>query len=86
MNNHNIFIFRQKRKRRRIKVKRDDDTSDDEDGSKKKGRKNIRKVLKTKYLEDETIRAAREEQERKKRISGRQKLVSLFLNVDGSVT
>lgn len=75
-----------KKKRRRIKHSSDDDTnanqsdgvSSDGDGSPSKGRKNIRKVIKSKDLEDVTKRAAREEAERKKRIEERQKLYNEY--------
>lgn len=74
-----VLLFRKKKKKRkRIKAQKSDDSSDeyDEDGVKKKGRKNIRKVIKSRDLDDETKEAARTEQERKKRIEERQKMVS----------
>lgn len=44
----------------------------------KKGRKNIRKVMKDKQVTDDTKQAAKEEEERLKRIAERQKLVRIF--------
>lgn len=74
------FVCRKKkRKRKRIRVQNSDSSEDDDqddNGNKKKGRKNIRKVLKNKDLEEDTKLAAREEQERKKRIEERQKKVN----------
>lgn len=43
----------------------------------KKGRKNIRKVMKDKQVTHDTKQAAKEEEERLKRISERQKLVHI---------
>ncbi|XP_076293239.1 uncharacterized protein LOC143215198 isoform X2 [Lasioglossum baleicum] len=70
-----------KPKRKRIKKvasDSDDDSDDDPANSQgtpgKKGRKNIRKVLKDKQVADDTKIAAREEEERLKRIEDRQKL------------
>lgn len=47
--------------------------------SSKSGRKNIRKVLKDKQVADDTKQAAKEEEERLKRIMERQKLVCIFV-------
>lgn len=44
----------------------------------KKGRKNIRKVMKDKQVTNDTKQAAKEEEERLKRIAERQKLVHIF--------
>lgn len=44
----------------------------------KKGRKNIRKVMKDKQVTSDTKQAAKEEEERLKRIAERQKLVHIF--------
>ncbi|XP_078034096.1 uncharacterized protein LOC144468475 [Augochlora pura] len=70
-----------KPKRKRIKkVDTDsDDDSDNEGGNSqgtpgKKGRKNIRKVMKDKQVADDTKQAAKEEEERLQRIADRQKL------------
>ncbi|KAK1129914.1 hypothetical protein K0M31_019613 [Melipona bicolor] len=73
---------RTKRKRKRIKnMPSDSDESIDKDqitnsqGTPgKKGRKNIRKVMKDKQVTHDTKQAAKEEEERLKRISERQKL------------
>lgn len=73
-----IFVIdytRKKRKRRR-RIRKNSDSSDD-NSKKKSGRKNIRKVIRTADLEDETKEAAKREQERKKRIEERQKLVRI---------
>lgn len=73
------FVFRKSKKRKRIRAQKSDDSSDDDDdddhNNSKKGRKNIRKVIKLKDLDLDTKQAAREEQERKKRIEDRQKIV-----------
>ncbi|KAK9300371.1 hypothetical protein QLX08_006912 [Tetragonisca angustula] len=73
---------RTKRKRKRIKnMPSDSDESIDKDQNTnsqgtpgKKGRKNIRKVMKDKQVTHDTKQAAKEEEERLKRISERQKL------------
>lgn len=75
-------IFRPKPKRKRIKkVATDSDSSDEMKTSQgtpgKSGRKNIRKVLKDKQVADDTKQAAKEEEERLKRIAERQALVCL---------
>ncbi|XP_059622920.1 transcriptional regulator ATRX homolog [Phlebotomus argentipes] len=65
-------------RKRRIKRPKNSDSSDDDKkddkGDKATKRKNIRKVIKDRDLEDETKKAAKEESERKKRIEERQKL------------
>ncbi|XP_076381425.1 uncharacterized protein LOC117226320 isoform X1 [Megalopta genalis] len=70
-----------KPKRKRIKkVDTDSDDDSDNEGANsqgtpgKKGRKNIRKVMKDKQVADDTKQAAKEEEERLQRIADRQKL------------
>ncbi|XP_057339728.1 transcriptional regulator ATRX homolog [Microplitis mediator] len=71
-----------KTKRRRIRAVAEDseDSSDDDDlfgsqgGANKSGRKNIRKVLKDKHVADGTLQAAKQEEERIRRMAERQKL------------
>ncbi|XP_077983732.1 uncharacterized protein LOC144438534 [Glandiceps talaboti] len=72
------------KKRRRIKVasnSSDEEEDSDESGSdtkstpKGKGRKKIRKLMTEDKLKEETIRAAKEEEERRKRIADRRKEV-----------
>nr|XP_050855049.1 transcriptional regulator ATRX-like isoform X1 [Vespula vulgaris] len=71
---------KQKPKRRRIKNVSSDSNSDNDKmnnsqgTSSKSGRKNIRKVLKDKQVAEDTKQAAKEEEERLKRIMERQKL------------
>ncbi|XP_076625652.1 uncharacterized protein LOC143344008 isoform X2 [Colletes latitarsis] len=73
---------RSKVKRKRIKMMdSDSDDSSNSDGTKNspkvpgtKGRKNIRKVLKDKHIADDTKQAAKQEEERLRRIAERQKL------------
>ncbi|XP_046823405.1 transcriptional regulator ATRX-like isoform X1 [Vespa crabro] len=71
---------KQKPKRRRIKNVSSDSNSDSDKitnsqgTSSKSGRKNIRKVLKDKQVAEDTKQAAKEEEERLKRIMERQKL------------
>ncbi|KAL2728609.1 transcriptional regulator ATRX-like [Vespula squamosa] len=71
---------KQKPKRRRIKNVSSDSNSDNDkinnsqSTSSKSGRKNIRKVLKDKQVAEDTKQAAKEEEERLKRIMERQKL------------
>lgn len=76
------MIYRPKPKRKRIKkMASDSDSSNAEmnnsQGSTpgKSGRKNIRKVLKDKQVAEDTKLAAKEEEERLKRIAERQALV-----------
>ncbi|XP_022086719.1 transcriptional regulator ATRX-like isoform X2 [Acanthaster planci] len=80
------------KKRRRIKVAADSD-SDSDSGTKKKkgstssdeekdtpskhGRKKIRKLISKDKLQEETVRAAKEERERRKRIAEKRKLVTV---------
>lgn len=56
----------------------DDDDDSDKDKSRSNKRKNIRKVMKDTELEDVTKKAAKDEQDRKKRLEERQKVVSVF--------
>lgn len=61
------------------------DSSDDEtkdNAGSAKGRKDIRKILKVKDLNDETRMAAKEEIQRKKRIEERQKLYNVSFNLE----
>lgn len=80
-----MSLDRSKQKRKRIKNVNTDSDSDDNDKTPnsqgtpgKKGRKNIRKVIKDKQVADDTKQAAKEEEERLKRIAERQKLVLIF--------
>lgn len=66
---------KKKKKRRRKRIKNNSDSSDGEKSGIKRGRKNIRRVMKAKDLEMETKLATKEEIERKKRIEDRQKMV-----------
>jgi transcriptional regulator ATRX len=83
---------RPKKKRRRIK--KNNDSSDDgegegedEDGDEEKaspnksGRKDIRKIIKDKKLSKETKTAAQDEQDRRKRIGGRQELFNELVEI-----
>ncbi|XP_066589784.1 transcriptional regulator ATRX homolog isoform X2 [Prorops nasuta] len=71
-----------KKKRRRIKKMKTDSDSESEDEKQpnsqnspdKSGRKNIRKLIKDKQVTSDTKQAAKEEEERLKRIAERQKL------------
>lgn len=58
----------------------DDEEEDDEneDGSPTKGRKRIRKIKSDKKLADTTIKAVKAEEQRRKRISEKQKVVKYF--------
>lgn len=73
-------IYRPKRKRIK-KMASDSDSSDTMQNSQgtpgKSGRKNIRKVLKDKQVAEDTKQAAKEEEERLKRIAERQALVHI---------
>lgn len=82
------MIYRPKRRRIK-KMASDSDSSNEEmknsQGSTpgKSGRKNIRKVLKDKQVAEDTKLAAKEEEERLKRIADRQAVVCyklLFIN------
>lgn len=66
---------KKKKKRKRIRRQKSDSSEDSDGNPKSKGRKNIRKVMRNKDLDQETKDAARIEMERKKRIQERQKLV-----------
>lgn len=81
------MIYRSKPKRKRIKkMASDSDSSNAEmknsqgSGPGKSGRKNIRKVLKDKQVAEDTKLAAKEEEERLKRIAERQALVCPILS------
>lgn len=68
-----------KPKKSRLKrIKRNSDSSSGDEGKEKdgtsKGRKNIKKIIKVRDLDEETRLAAKEEAQRKKRIEERQKL------------
>ncbi|XP_061391965.1 transcriptional regulator ATRX homolog, partial [Musca vetustissima] len=64
-----------KKKKRRIQRNSSGDSDDDEDGKKKNvKRKDIRKIIKSDDLNLSTKEAAKEEEERRKRIEERQKL------------
>ncbi|XP_076641676.1 transcriptional regulator ATRX homolog isoform X2 [Halictus rubicundus] len=69
---------KQRKRIKKVDTDSDDDSDDDAANSQgtpgKKGRKNIRKVLKDKQVADDTKQAAKEEEERLKRIEDRQKL------------
>ncbi|KAE8739325.1 hypothetical protein FOCC_FOCC015174 [Frankliniella occidentalis] len=86
---HTIFAFRPKEKRRRIKAVNSSSDSDEDaknktvDGeSPMKGRKKIKHMLKDEELEEGTKEAAKEEEERLKRIAPRQKMYEeLYDNV-----
>lgn len=75
-----LFDCSSSKRRRRKRIKKNSSSSDEdgERGSGKKGRKNIRKVIRSSDLEDETKEAAKREGERKRRIEERQRLVRLF--------
>lgn len=80
MPNLTVYTCRPKPKRKRIKkMASDSDSSDAMQTSQgtpgKSGRKNIRKVLKDKQVADDTKQAAKEEEERLKRIAERQAVV-----------
>lgn len=89
------IIYRSKPKRKRIKKMSSDSDSDVQEVSQgtpnKSGRKNIRKVLKDKQVAEDTKQAAKEEEERLKRIAERQILVRsrlhyhLFFAIDAYV-
>ncbi|XP_008546248.3 transcriptional regulator ATRX [Microplitis demolitor] len=79
---YSMVSKKSKTKRRRIRAVAEDseDSSDDDDllgsqgGANKSGRKNIRKVLKDKHVADGTLQAAKQEEERIRRMAERQKL------------
>ncbi|XP_033631300.1 transcriptional regulator ATRX homolog isoform X2 [Asterias rubens] len=76
------------KKRRRIKVATDSETDDqkvkgsgdesdaEKDTPSKHGRKKIRRVISKGKLQEETVRAAKEEKERRKRIADKRKMVT----------
>ncbi|ALC47120.1 XNP [Drosophila busckii] len=65
---------KKKKKRRRIKKDSSGDSDDGDDEKNKNKRKHIRKIIKTKDLDLSTKEAAKEEDDRRKRIEERQKL------------
>lgn len=72
-------MCRKAKKGRRKRIKRVSENSSSNDEAKDKsspakGRKNIKKIIKVRDLDEETRIAAKEEQQRKKRIEERQKL------------
>lgn len=75
-----LFCICYSKHRRRKRIRKNSSSSDDdgEKGSRKHGRKNIRKVIRSSDLEVETKEAAKLEAERKKRIEERQKLVGFY--------
>lgn len=78
-----IFLFSRPKKKSRIKkASADDDSDSDNKNSPNKGRKNIRKVIKSKELETGTKQAARNEMERKRRIEERQKLYNQMFDAE----
>lgn len=75
------FLRPKPTRRKRIKAAgTDTDSDEDVDNSQgspgKTGRKNIRKVLRDKQVAEDTKQAAKDEEERLRRIAERQKLVS----------
>lgn len=78
LSNWSVFLFdcSKKKRRRRKRKKNNSDSSDgDRESHSKRGRKNIRKVIKVKDLELETKLAAKEEIQRRRRIVEREKKV-----------
>lgn len=72
-------VCSKKPKKSRLKrIKRNSDSSSGDEGKEKdgtsKGRKNIKKIIKVRDLDEETRLAAKEETQRKKRIEERQKM------------
>ncbi|XP_032593368.1 transcriptional regulator ATRX homolog [Drosophila grimshawi] len=65
---------KKKKKRRRIKKTSSGDSDDGDDEKNKNKRKHIRKIIKTKDLDLTTKEAAKEEDDRRKRIEERQKI------------
>ncbi|KAH8417417.1 hypothetical protein KR222_011589, partial [Zaprionus bogoriensis] len=76
-----------KKKRRRIKKNSsgDSDDGDEEKNKDKNKRKHIRKIIKTKDLDMTTKEAAKEEEDRRKRIEERQKLYNRIFEKSESV-
>lgn len=73
---HFCLVYSRKKRRRRKRNNKNSDSSDgDQEGRIKRGRKNIRKMIKVKDLVLETKLAAKEEIQRKRRIEARQKKV-----------
>lgn len=74
-----------KKKRRRIKKNSSNDSDDGDDEKNKNKRKHIRKIIKTKDLDLTTKEAAKEEEDRRKRIEERQKLYNRIFDKSESV-
>ncbi|KAM8704343.1 hypothetical protein ACLKA7_008881 [Drosophila subpalustris] len=76
---------KKKKKRRRIKKNSSGDSDDDDEKKEKNKRKHIRKIIKTKDLDLSTKEAAKEEDDRRKRIEERQKLYNRIFEKSESV-
>lgn len=74
-----------KKKRRRIKKNSSGDSDDGDEEKNKNKRKHIRKIIKTKDLDLTTKEAAKEEEDRRKRIEERQKLYNRIFEKSESV-
>ncbi|KAH8375970.1 hypothetical protein KR200_011288 [Drosophila serrata] len=74
-----------KKKRKRIKKNSSGESDDGDDEKQKNKRKHIRKIIKTKDLDVTTKEAAKEEDDRKKRIEERQKLYNRIFEKSESV-
>ncbi|KAH8257777.1 hypothetical protein KR038_001028 [Drosophila bunnanda] len=74
-----------KKKRKRIKKNSSGESEDGDDEKQKNKRKHIRKIIKTKDLDVTTKEAAKEEDDRKKRIEERQKLYNRIFEKSESV-
>lgn len=74
-----------KKKRRRIKKNSSGDSDDGDEEKNKNKRKHIRKIIKTKDLDLTTKEAAKEEEDRRKRIEERQKLYNRIFDKSESV-
>lgn len=76
---------KKKKKRKRIKKNSSGDSDDGDDEKNKNKRKHIRKIIKTKDLDLTTKEAAKEEEDRRKRIEERQKLYNRIFEKSESV-
>ncbi|EDW15808.1 uncharacterized protein Dmoj_GI10182 [Drosophila mojavensis] len=76
---------KKKKKRKRIKNNSSGDSDDGDDEKNKNKRKHIRKIIKTKDLDLTTKEAAKEEEDRRKRIEERQKLYNRIFEKSESV-
>ncbi|EDW59427.1 transcriptional regulator ATRX homolog [Drosophila virilis] len=76
---------KKKKKRRRIKKNSSGDSDDGDDEKNKNKRKHIRKIIKTKDLDMTTKEAAKEEEDRRKRIEERQKLYNRIFEKSESI-